>query len=91
MYLIDKQGPRKLLAPSYAGISSLWRVSQHSKRKHYLAIHEAHQRLRTHVRIAPNYVSISDPQAANETYGHGADYLKYAWYDGGAGEYRHMG
>ncbi|KAK1512438.1 uncharacterized protein CCOS01_14678 [Colletotrichum costaricense] len=44
----------------------------------------------THVRIGPNYVSISDPRAVYGICGHGANFLKDAWYDGGAGEFRHM-
>lgn len=46
--------------------------------EHFLAVHEAHQKLGTHVRIAPNHVSISDPAAMNDIYGHGADFLKDA-------------
>lgn len=42
------------------------------------------------MRIAPNHLSISDPQALQDIYGHGANFLKDAWYDGGAGEFRHM-
>ncbi len=41
------------------------------------------------MRIAPNHVSVSDPQALTDIYGHGANFLKDAWYDGGAGEHRH--
>lgn len=58
--------------------------------KHYQAIRQAHDQLGTHVRIAPNHVSISDPRAVQDIYGHGAGFLKDAWYDGGAGELRHM-
>lgn len=58
--------------------------------RHYLVIHAAHEKLGTHVRIAPNHVSIAGPQAAADVYGHGANMLKDAWYDGGAGEHRHM-
>ena len=42
------------------------------------------------MRIAPTHISISDPQAVQDIYGHGAGFLKDAWYDGGAGEFRHM-
>jgi cytochrome P450 len=89
-YLLDRKGLRKFPAPSYAAWSSLWRISQNLRHKHYLAIHHAHQKHGTHVRIAPNHVSISDPQAMDDIYGHGANMLKDAWYDGGAGEYRNM-
>ncbi|KXL45912.1 MAG: hypothetical protein FE78DRAFT_381363, partial [Acidomyces sp. 'richmondensis'] len=47
-------------------------------------------RLGSHVRIAPNHISVLSPQAAVDIYGHGANMLKDAWYDGGAGPYRHM-
>lgn len=90
VYLKDSQGLRKFPTPSFAGISSLWRVIQNLRYRHYLSIHEAHKTLGTHVRIAPKHISISDPRALNEIYGHGANMLKDPWYDGGAGEFRHM-
>lgn len=90
VYFLDRKNLRKFPAPAYAACSSLWRISQNLRCRHYLAIHEAHEKLGTHVRIAPYHVSISDPKAMNEIYGHGANMLKDAWYDGGAGEYRKM-
>jgi cytochrome P450 len=89
-YVRDAKHLRQFPSPSYAGISSLWRIFQNLHFRHYLAVHEAHQKLGTHVRIAPNHISISDPKAMNDIYGHGAGYLKDAWYDGGRGEYAHM-
>jgi cytochrome P450 len=89
-YVHDAKHLRKFPSPSIAGLSSLWRIWQNLKRKHYQAIDEAHQKLGTHVRIAPNHVSISDPAAMPEIYGHGANLLKDAFYDGGAGEFRNL-
>lgn len=89
-YATDGNKLRQFPSPSFAGLSSLWRIYKNLQYKHYLAIHEAHKILGTHVRIAPNHLSISDPQALQDIYGHGANFLKDAWYDGGAGEYRHM-
>ena len=89
-YLQDAKQLRRFPSPSFAGVSSLWRVWQNLKRKHYQAIHEAHQRLGTHVRIAPNHISVSDPAAMPDIYGHGANLLKDAFYDGGAGEFRNL-
>lgn len=89
-YLRDSKHLRKFPSPPGAGISSLWRIVKNLQYKHYLAVHEAHQELGTHVRIAPNHVSVADPEAMNDIYGHGAGMLKDAWYDGGAGEFRHM-
>lgn len=89
-YLQNKNHLRHFPAPSFAAISSLWRIHKNWQYKHFLAIHDAHKQLGTHVRIAPNHLSISDPQAVQDIYGHGANFLKDAWYDGGAGEFRHM-
>jgi cytochrome P450 len=89
-YVRDAKHLRKFPAPSYAGISSLWRILKNLQYQHFIAVHEAHQKLGTHIRIAPNHISISDPKAMADIYGHGAGMLKDAWYDGGAGEYRHM-
>jgi cytochrome P450 len=89
-YFLDRKHLRKFPAPSYAGFSTIWRIIQNLNYRHYLAVHQAHQELGTHVRIAPNHISVSDPKAMNDIYGHGANFLKDAWYDGGAGEYRHM-
>jgi cytochrome P450 len=89
-YVRDAKHLRKFPAPSYAGISSLWRILKNLQYQHFIAVHEAHQKLGTHIRIAPNHISISDPKAMADIYGHGTGMLKDAWYDGGAGEYRHM-
>ena len=56
----------------------------------FAAIHKAHGQLGTHVRIAPNHISITAPEAVEAIYGHGASCLKDIWYDGGAGEVRTM-
>jgi len=90
VYFLDKKGLRKFASPSYAGFSSLWRIYYNLKCRHYLAVDEAHNKLGTHVRIGPNHISVSDPQALTDIYGHGANFLKDAWYDGGAGEHRHL-
>jgi len=90
VYVFDRKGLRKFPAPGYAGLSSLWRILHNLRCRHFLAIHEAHEKFGTHVRIAPNHVSVSDPRAMNDIYGHGANMLKDAWYDGGAGEHRNM-
>ncbi|WYZ44978.1 hypothetical protein EsH8_VIII_000294 [Colletotrichum jinshuiense] len=89
-YLIDSKRLRKFPSPKLAGVSSLWRIFHCLKYQHYSAVHDAHKELGTHIRIAPTHVSISDPRAVNDIYGHGANFLKDAWYDGGAGEFRHM-
>lgn len=89
-YVVDHKNLRKFPAPGIAGATSLWRIWHNLRNRHYLAIQRAHNRLGSHVRIAPNHISVLSPQAAVDIYGHGANMLKDAWYDGGAGPYRHM-
>lgn len=86
----DNKKLRKFPSPSVAAYTSLWRIYHNLRNRHYLAIDNAHKQLGSHVRIAPNHISILGPQAETDIYGHGANMLKDAWYDGGAGQYRHM-
>ncbi|KGO51285.1 Cytochrome P450 [Penicillium expansum] len=86
----DPKGLRQHPTPSIAGFSSLWRIYHNLRWNHYAAVHEAHQQLGTHVRIAPNHISILDPMAPHQIYGHGANMLKDIWYDAGAGPHRNL-
>ncbi|KAF3806050.1 High-affinity glucose transporter RGT2 [Colletotrichum gloeosporioides] len=83
-YLADRKGLRKFPSPGFAGISSLWRIFYCFRYQHFAAVHEAHKTLGTHVRIAPNYtLALSMTFTAT-------NFLKDAWYDGGAGAFPHM-
>ncbi|KXS94371.1 hypothetical protein AC578_2517 [Pseudocercospora eumusae] len=81
IYLEDKKGLRRFPAPSIAGVSSLWRIWHNQRFIHYKAVHQAHLRLGSHVRISPDHISISDPRAIPDLYGHGKYMEKAAWYD----------
>lgn len=89
-YLVDKRSLRKYPAPGVAGFTSLWRIWHNLRNRHYIVIDRAHRQYGSHVRIAPNHISILGPQAEADIYGHGAAMLKDSWYDGGAGQHRHM-
>ncbi|VUC22947.1 unnamed protein product [Clonostachys rosea] len=89
-YMWDADGLRKYPSPSFAALSPLWRIWHNIHQRHYVAVHEAHKRLGTHVRIAPDHISILEPGVANEVYGHGANMLKAGFYDGGAGVHRNL-
>lgn len=89
-FFLDRKKLRKFPSPSYAAVSSLWRIWHNVHYKHYLAVHNAHKLLGIHVRIAPNHVSILNPLAAHEVYGHGANMMKEGWYDAGAGVHRNI-
>ncbi|KAL2827741.1 cytochrome P450 [Aspergillus cavernicola] len=89
-YLLDKKNLRQYPSPSIASFSALWRLSQIFQNTHFKSISDAHQRYGTHVRIGPTQLSISDPRAMNDIYGHGANFPKDEFYDVGAGPHRSM-
>jgi benzoate 4-monooxygenase len=89
-HFIDPWGLRRYPAPSITGFTSLWRLYHNLQWKHYAAVHRAHQQLGTHVHIAPNHISILDPRAPQQIYGHGANMIKDSWYDAGAGPHRNL-
>ncbi|KAJ9494485.1 hypothetical protein LTR99_010751 [Exophiala xenobiotica] len=91
LYFFALRGLRRFPAPSFiAALSPLWRIYHNFRMNQFAEIHKAHDRLGTHVRIAPNHISITAPDAVDEIYGHGANCLKDNWYDGGAGQVRTM-
>jgi hypothetical protein len=65
IYFLDRKHLRKFPAPRLLGSPRFWRIYHNLNYRHYLAIHEAHQNLGTHLRIAPYHVSISDPKVRN--------------------------
>lgn len=89
-FMRDDKQLKQFPSPSIAGYSSLWRIYQNFRYKQFRAVHDAHTELGSHVRIAPNHVSICAPDALEQVYGHGANLLKSAWYDGGGGDARTM-
>ncbi|KAI4723460.1 cytochrome p450 benzoate 4-monooxygenase [Aureobasidium sp. EXF-10727] len=72
---------RHIPGPFLAKFSNLWLAyhSRHSQR--YLAIHSAHQRHGTLVRIGYNHISIASERAINVVYAHGNGFLKADFYD----------
>lgn len=89
-YVADEKHLRKFPSPSYASLASSQRILKNLQCKHFLAVHEAHQKLGAHVQIAANHISISEPQAAYDICGHCARSIKDAWYDDGADKLRNM-
>lgn len=72
---------RSIPAPFPAAFSNLWLLWQARKGTRYLAVHEAHKKYGTLVRIQPNHVSIADAEAIPQIYGHGNGFLKSEYYD----------
>ncbi|KAI0698054.1 cytochrome P450 monooxygenase pc-bph [Cerioporus squamosus] len=80
-YVLDPHAIRAYPGPLLARLSDLWLgwVAAHGHRSE--RVHELHQKYGTFVRIAPNHLSISDPDALQVVYGHGTGTLKSEFYD----------
>ncbi|PFH49587.1 hypothetical protein AMATHDRAFT_147425 [Amanita thiersii Skay4041] len=80
-WLLDTRGIRSYPGPFLAKFSDLW-LGMVSKSGHRSEIiHELHLKYGPFVRIAPNHLSIADPDALNVIYGHGNGALKSNFYD----------
>jgi len=80
-WLVDSRGIRGYPGPFLAKFSDLW-LGYVSKAGHRSeVVHEIHQKYGPIVRIAPNHISIADPEALNVVYGHGNGTLKSNFYD----------
>lgn len=86
-YLIDAKRLRRFPSPGIAGFSDLWALRYHWTNSRYKAVHDAHQRLGSIVRIQPHHVSFTDPRALKDIYGHGSSIMKSPYYDNIAGDY----
>lgn len=80
-WLLDSRGVRSYPGPFFAKFSDLW-LGYVSKMGHRSeVVHEVHKRYGPVVRIAPNHISIADPEALGTVYGHGTGTLKSDFYD----------
>ncbi|PCH44767.1 cytochrome P450 monooxygenase [Wolfiporia cocos MD-104 SS10] len=80
-YLLDPHGIRSYPGPFLAKLSDAWLGWVAAKGHRSEVVHQLHQRYGTFVRIAPNHVSISDPDALSEVYAHGNGTMKSNFYD----------
>ncbi|KIP11869.1 hypothetical protein PHLGIDRAFT_82811 [Phlebiopsis gigantea 11061_1 CR5-6] len=81
LWLIDPHKLRSYPGPVLAGLSDVWlgRVAGSGHRSE--VVHELHKQHGTFVRLAPNHLSISDPEALQVVYGHGTGTLKSNFYE----------
>ena len=63
-------------APFPAQFTNFWLLYQCRRGRRYTAVHAAHQKYGTVVRIQPNHISIADDGAIQTIYGHGNGFLK---------------
>jgi benzoate 4-monooxygenase len=67
--------------PFLARISPLWLFWQARKHRRFKAVHAAHQKYGTFVRLSTDHVSINSAEAVPIVYGHGTGTLKAPFYD----------
>ncbi|KAG6889134.1 hypothetical protein C0995_003494 [Termitomyces sp. Mi166 len=80
-YLWDPHNARALPGPWLARFSDIWLglVAKSGHRSE--TIHQLHLKYGPFVRIAPNHISIADPEALQVVYAHGNGALKSDFYD----------
>jgi benzoate 4-monooxygenase len=79
--LLFKQRMTMCSGPFLAKLSDLWLAYQSRKGCRSLSVHQMHQRYGPCVRIAPNHLSVADPDALPVVYGHATGTLKSPFYD----------
>lgn len=80
-YFKNKHGLNRYPGPFIARFSRIW-LGYHSRfGKRYQIIHQLHQKYGAFVRIAPNELSIADPDAIPIILGHGTGTTKSKFYD----------
>ncbi|PSN62543.1 cytochrome P450 [Corynespora cassiicola Philippines] len=67
--------------PFWAKFSRLWYLGKAQKGDFQATNIKLHQKYGSIVRIAPNELSIDDPNALNTVYGHGTHFTKSPWYE----------
>ncbi|EXL71481.1 hypothetical protein FOPG_12784 [Fusarium oxysporum f. sp. conglutinans race 2 54008] len=72
---------RRLPGPITAKLSSFWLASQCQKVRRSKEVLKLHQKHGDFVQIAPNYVSINNPDVIQQIYGHKTGFVKGPFYD----------
>ncbi|GJE93716.1 cytochrome P450 monooxygenase [Phanerochaete sordida] len=81
LWLADPHGIRSYPGPLLAHFSDLWLGYIAAQGHRSEVVHDLHKKHGKFVRIAPNHLSISDPDALQVVYGHGTGTLKADFYD----------
>ncbi|KAJ7719960.1 benzoate para-hydroxylase [Mycena metata] len=81
-YISRRQSLPRIPGPFLARWTNLWLAFHAHRGRRYIVVHKAHQRYGVFVRIGPNHVSISSPDALSVVYGQGPRApSKSAYYD----------
>jgi benzoate 4-monooxygenase len=73
---IQNKALRSVPGPRLAAFSKFWLFYQARQGRRWEVVDSLHQRLGPLVRIQPNHVSVSSPDAIQVIYGHGNGFLK---------------
>ena len=71
-----RPGLRQIPGPFVAKFTNLWRLHDTYRNRHELTLQRLHKKYGTAVRIGPNVVSISDPEAIDSIYGFKNELIK---------------
>ena len=80
-YVTSFSSLRHIPGPFIAKLSNTWLAFHSRKGKRYTAIHSAHQKYGTVVRIGYNHISIASELGIPLIYAHGNGFLKDEFYD----------
>ncbi|KAF9894686.1 hypothetical protein FE257_006576 [Aspergillus nanangensis] len=67
--------------PLFARISPFWVIAQCRRGRRSQAVLDLHKKYGDFVRIAPNHVSIANPAAVQQIYGHKSGFTKGPFYE----------
>lgn len=68
-YTISHSGLRSIPGPFVAGFTNLWRLVDTWKGHHYITLMRLHRKHGNFVRIGPNVLSVSHPEAIEKIHG----------------------
>ncbi|KAI0030265.1 cytochrome P450 monooxygenase [Vararia minispora EC-137] len=80
-WAVDKRGLRRFPGPFFAQFTDFWLGSVASSGRRCETIYALHEKYGPLVRIAPNHVSLADPDALHAVYAHGSNLMKSDFYD----------
>lgn len=86
IYFKDEKGLRKFHAPAFAGISNWWLFYVQRKLARTRFVHAAHAEYGPVVRIQPNHLSFTSPQAVTDIYSFQSGMMKDEHYETFSGE-----
>src|SRR5271155_3647629 len=70
IWIVDPLSLRRFPGPGAAKVTPYWLFWQARHVRRFKKVHEAHKKYGKFVRIAPDHISINDPEAIQQVYAH---------------------